>query len=168
MSFPLYAVGRAYSHGLSESVTRSDRRRRELEFESPSPPLASPCESTARLRHRTNKDGPLGEQSPDGPMKKQTIPEQAQSGQGRDMNSLANQGRCDSLPPPSGKRTENEGRGFSIAGRRELRLDPCRSARSISRSKGSDVPTNSTVRTHEEISSQRLNTIRSNDVRGLN
>jgi hypothetical protein len=36
--------GRAYSRGLGESVTRGDRRRRELEFGSPSPPLASPRE----------------------------------------------------------------------------------------------------------------------------
>jgi hypothetical protein len=36
--------GRAYSHGLGESVTRGDRRRRELWFGRPSPPLASPCE----------------------------------------------------------------------------------------------------------------------------
>jgi hypothetical protein len=35
---------RAYSQGRSESVTRGDRRRCELEFESPSPPLARPCE----------------------------------------------------------------------------------------------------------------------------
>jgi hypothetical protein len=35
---------RAYSHGLGESVTRGDRRRRELVFGRPSPPLASPCE----------------------------------------------------------------------------------------------------------------------------
>jgi len=39
---------RAYSHGRGESVTRNDRQRRELRFESPSPPLARPCESTAR------------------------------------------------------------------------------------------------------------------------
>ena len=40
---------RAYSRGRGESVTRSDRRRRELGLESPSPPLACPRESTARL-----------------------------------------------------------------------------------------------------------------------
>ena len=36
---------RAYSQGRGESVTRGDRRQRELEFESPLPPLARPCES---------------------------------------------------------------------------------------------------------------------------
>ena len=34
--------GRAYLRGRSESVTRSDRRERELEFGSPLPPLARP------------------------------------------------------------------------------------------------------------------------------
>jgi len=34
----------AYSRGLGESVTRGDRRGRELGFGSPSPPLAGPCE----------------------------------------------------------------------------------------------------------------------------
>ena len=41
--------GRAYSWGRGESVTRGDRRRRELEFGRPSPPLARPRESTARV-----------------------------------------------------------------------------------------------------------------------
>jgi hypothetical protein len=36
---------RAYWRGRGESVTRGDRRQRELEFESPLPPLARPCES---------------------------------------------------------------------------------------------------------------------------
>ena len=36
--------GRAYSRGLGESVTRGDRRERELEFGSSFPPLASPRE----------------------------------------------------------------------------------------------------------------------------
>jgi hypothetical protein len=35
---------RAYSGGLSESVTRGDRRQGELEFERPLPPLVSPPE----------------------------------------------------------------------------------------------------------------------------
>ena len=38
------APRRAYSRGLCESVTRGDRRRRELWFGRPSPPLASPRE----------------------------------------------------------------------------------------------------------------------------
>jgi hypothetical protein len=43
-------AGRAYSPGPGESVTRGDRRGRELWFGSPSPPLAGPCESPgARL-----------------------------------------------------------------------------------------------------------------------
>ena len=42
--------GRAYWHGRGESVTRSDRRRCELRFKSSSPPLARPCQSTARER----------------------------------------------------------------------------------------------------------------------
>lgn len=35
--------GRACPHRLSESVTRSDRRRRKLRLERPSPPLARLC-----------------------------------------------------------------------------------------------------------------------------
>jgi hypothetical protein len=35
---------RAYSQEQGESVTRGDRRQRELEFESPLPPLAGSCE----------------------------------------------------------------------------------------------------------------------------
>ena len=35
---------RAYSHERGESVTRGDRRQRELEFDSPLPPLARSCE----------------------------------------------------------------------------------------------------------------------------
>jgi len=35
---------RAYSQGLGESVAHSDRRQRELEARSSSPPLARPCE----------------------------------------------------------------------------------------------------------------------------
>jgi hypothetical protein len=42
---PVGALWRAYSQGRGESVTRCDRRRRELEVRSPSPPLARPCES---------------------------------------------------------------------------------------------------------------------------
>jgi hypothetical protein len=36
--------GRAYSQGRGESVTRGDRRQRELEARSSLPPLARPCE----------------------------------------------------------------------------------------------------------------------------
>ena len=39
----------AYSRGLGESVTRGDRRGRELWFGSPAPPLTSPREYTAQL-----------------------------------------------------------------------------------------------------------------------
>jgi hypothetical protein len=39
----LRRVRRAYPQRLGESVTRSDRRQRELELERPSPPLASLC-----------------------------------------------------------------------------------------------------------------------------
>ena len=39
---------RAYSQERGESVTRCDRRRRELEFESPLSSLVCFCESTAR------------------------------------------------------------------------------------------------------------------------
>jgi hypothetical protein len=35
---------RAYSQERGESVTRCDRRQRELEFERPLPPLARSCE----------------------------------------------------------------------------------------------------------------------------
>jgi hypothetical protein len=35
---------RAYSQERGESVTRGDRRQRELEFDSPLPPLARSCE----------------------------------------------------------------------------------------------------------------------------
>ena len=35
---------RAYSQERGESVTRGDRRQRELEFGSPLPPLARSCE----------------------------------------------------------------------------------------------------------------------------
>jgi len=35
---------RAYSQGRGESVTRCDRRQRELEARSSLPPLARPCE----------------------------------------------------------------------------------------------------------------------------
>ena len=38
-----FFVTRAYLHGRGESVTRCDRRQRELEFGSPLPPLARPC-----------------------------------------------------------------------------------------------------------------------------
>src|SRR5213595_2318171 len=44
--------GRAYSCWPGESVTRGDRRRRELVLENSSPPLAGQHESTARLRLR--------------------------------------------------------------------------------------------------------------------
>jgi hypothetical protein len=44
--------GRAYSCWPGESVTRGDRRRRELALENSSPPLAGQHESTARLRLR--------------------------------------------------------------------------------------------------------------------
>jgi len=50
----------ASSHGLGESVTRGDRRGRELWFGSPSPPLTSPREYTAQICLWSNKHGPWG------------------------------------------------------------------------------------------------------------
>ena len=70
--------GRAYSRGLGESVTRGDRRERELEFGSSFPPLASPCEYTARFRHFLKKGGPLSQEHTFAPIKTpRNIPEEA-------------------------------------------------------------------------------------------
>ena len=54
---PCGALGRAYSRGLGESVTRGDRRGCERGLERPAPPVARPREYTARDRSFVEETG---------------------------------------------------------------------------------------------------------------